>query len=318
MASSRRSVPLGRLSGAFLAAGALGLAAISVDAGSREAHVLAAHATGAAHITDSRGGQAIVSAARMGPGSSVSGTVTITNTGDAPGAVFLSKSGLSDTPGAGGGVLSSKLVLKVEELPALTEVYRGSLGAMTERSLGTTAPGAQRTYRFTLTLPHGTGDNDYRDASASVNFDWGANTAVSEPEPPTTTDPPLPPSTVTTPPPTATTPPTPPPAGDTTPPRLTLVPGRAQRMKKGAVTITAKCDEPCRIVAVSRGAKASPATELAAGTAVKLKITLSKKDVKALTKAIKKRKKGSVALAITARDRAGNAGAANVKVALKR
>ena len=89
-------------------------------------------------------------------------------------------------------------------------------------------------------------------------------------------------------------------------------------MKKGAVVVTAKCDEPCSIVTVSRGAKASPATELAAGTPVKLKVTLSKKDVTALTKAIKKRKKGSIALTITARDRAGNAGAAKVKVALKR
>ena len=311
----RRRLAPGRAAGGLLASAALVMAAGPIQADEDGAQVLAADASGAARIVDSRGGAAIISASRLGPGNSVTGTVTITNDGTAPGALFLSKARLSDTPGGGGGVLSSRLQLKVEQVPAGTQVYQGSLGAMSQRSLGTAAAGAQRTYRFTLTMPHGVGDNAYREGRTSVDFEWRADTLPGTPHPPPTTAPPPPPTSTT---PTTPPPAPPPPAGDTTAPRLSLAPGKPQKLKRGAVTVTATCDEPCRVTGVSRGAKASPASEIPAGKPTKLKLKLSKKDAKALAKTVKKRRKGSVALAVTAADRAGNRATAAVKVKLKR
>src|SRR5688500_18307317 len=103
------------LAGGLLAATALTLAAAGVDADPDGPAARAAAATGAAAVSDSLGGQAIVRADALGPGNSVTGTVTIANRGDATGAFTLAKSAVDDIPGSGGGLLSGRLVLQVEE-----------------------------------------------------------------------------------------------------------------------------------------------------------------------------------------------------------
>jgi hypothetical protein len=120
----------------------------------------------------------------MVPGSSTSGTVTITNSGDVAGTFTLSKTSLTDTPGANGGQLSGVLDLKVEDVTKAgspVTVYSGKVGAMGAQSLGSFAANEARTYQFTVTFPNGgsassptTGDNAYKGSSMSVGYQWDA------------------------------------------------------------------------------------------------------------------------------------------------
>src|SRR3712207_6563935 len=71
----------------------------------REPALHATAATGNVKLVSSRGGAAILSAQGMDPGDEVSGSVTISNAGDAPAAMALSTSDLVDSPGIGGGRL---------------------------------------------------------------------------------------------------------------------------------------------------------------------------------------------------------------------
>ena len=96
----------------------------------------------------------------------------------------LSKTSLTDTPGANGGQLSSVLDLKVEDVTneaSPVTVYSGKVGAMGAQSLGKFNAGAARTYKFTITFPDGgtpssptTGDNAYKGSSMSVGYQWDA------------------------------------------------------------------------------------------------------------------------------------------------
>jgi spore coat-associated protein N len=134
--------------------------------------------------SNSKEGAAVLTAVKMLPATSTNGTVTITNSGDVAGTFTLSKTSLTDTPGANGGQLSSVLDLKVEDvtIPASpVSVYSGKVGAMGAQSLGSFAAGEARTYKFTITFPDGgvpssptTGDNAYKGSSMSVGYQWDA------------------------------------------------------------------------------------------------------------------------------------------------
>jgi spore coat-associated protein N len=136
-------------------------------------------ARGALSISNSKAGRAILRGTAMRPGDSVSGTVTIADTGDGPGLFELSTSNLLDKPGAGRGVLSERLRLVVEDLstaPA-TRVYDGSLAALSIAPLGELRAGEHRTYRLTVTFPGGAGlgaTNAYETATSAAEFDWTA------------------------------------------------------------------------------------------------------------------------------------------------
>jgi spore coat-associated protein N len=134
--------------------------------------------------SNSKEGAAVLTATKMLPGTSTNGTVTITNSGDVAGTFTLSKTSLTDTPGANGGQLSGVLDLKVEDVTnagSPVSVYSGKVGAMDAQSLGSFAAGAARTYKFTITFPDGgvpssptTGDNAYKGSSMSVGYQWDA------------------------------------------------------------------------------------------------------------------------------------------------
>jgi hypothetical protein len=115
------------------------------------------------------------------------GTVTLSNTGDGPGAVTLTLSSLVDTNAANpGSLLSTKLNVKVDEMDStFTSVvgtkYNGLASAFPGAgvALGTWQPsGASQThyYRFSVTWP-GTGsggDNPFQGATSRMDFDWSA------------------------------------------------------------------------------------------------------------------------------------------------
>jgi spore coat-associated protein N len=128
--------------------------------------------------SNSKAGSAILTASKMKPGDSVTGSVTITNDGDLPGTFTLSTSSLAETAvGTGGGHLADVLQLKI--MDGTTQIYNESIKSVGTITLGTWAAGAAHTYDFTVTFPDGgtpgsnsTGDNIYKKAGMSIQFDW--------------------------------------------------------------------------------------------------------------------------------------------------
>jgi hypothetical protein len=165
-------------------------------------------ATGAVHITNSREGQALLSAAGMRPGGGVSGTVRIGNDGTAPGRFSVRAGGVQDSPGPGGQRLSAsvRLVLfDITDVRAPVTVYAGPPAALGDVGVGTLAPGQYRDFLFSVTLP-GTADNRLQGAGMSLGFEWRATPAPVATPTPTPTPKPKPKPTPT-PVPTPTAPP---------------------------------------------------------------------------------------------------------------
>jgi hypothetical protein len=127
----------------------------------------------------------------MRPGDSVTGTVTIGNTGTLPGDLTLSTSNLVDVPGAGAGALSATLNLLIQDVTnpgSPVSVYSGTIPSMAPVSLGSLAAAASRDYSFRVLFPDtGAGDNAYQGSSLSVRFDWTATNPGDDTAPPETT-----------------------------------------------------------------------------------------------------------------------------------
>jgi spore coat-associated protein N len=282
-------------------------------------------ASGTLSQSNSRSGAAILTAAGLTPGDSRSGEVTIANTGDLEGAFALSKSGLSDTPGGGGGTLSGVLELLVQDVTgAPATVYSGKLAAMGPLPLGDWNAGTSRTYRFTVSFPDGgappsetSGDNAYKGSIVAVQYDWAA--AGEEP-----------------------------PAGgdggrgaesagsggsgsagqvrDTTPPRLTLSGRKGQRLlRRRRLDLVARCDEPCSVTASVRGATAAKRRnfpswrgQLKAWARTKLSFRLSKRTLAALKKTLERRKRMTLRVTVRAVDGAGNAASSRLRLPVRR
>lgn len=171
------------------AAGALAVTGSLPLRSPRAATARTAFASGVFAQSNSRNGAAILGASAMRPGDAVSGEVTITNTGDLAGAFRLSRVDLGEQPGAGGGLLSTRLALQVLDVTdpgAPSALWSGALGAFTDRDLGTFQPHQARSYRFTATFPDaGPGsDNAFAGASTTTRFVWAAS--ADEPAPPVT------------------------------------------------------------------------------------------------------------------------------------
>jgi hypothetical protein len=136
-------------------------------------------ASGALSLSNSKDGVAIFTASNLAPGHSTEGTVTIANTGSAPGSLALSTSELSDSAGTYGGTLSEVLDLRIADTGSGAEIYSGKFDAMPEQQLSSLVPGESRAYRFSVSLPDSgspaadwSGENIYQRASASVSYDW--------------------------------------------------------------------------------------------------------------------------------------------------
>jgi hypothetical protein len=294
---------IARAGGGLLAAGALAIAGIA-DAGSQGPVAFASSATGAALVSESLGGDAIVKANGIGPGDSVTGSVTIVNNGDATGAFTLAESGLTDTPGSGGGILSSRLHLEVQEIATGRQVYSGGIGAMDTRSLGYLRPDQSRAYQFTVTFAHGAGDDAFSQSDMTVAFDWSAVTGEPPAEPPA--------GTQTSEPPRGT------PTADTRPPRVTIKSRDPQRLRGRQATITITCDERCFLVGMSREAKPKPRERLLAGVPTRQRVRLSHADQRLIRQRLRRHPHTTLALALTVKDRAGNRATTGFPVRVRR
>jgi spore coat-associated protein N len=130
-------------------ASALAAVAVAIGSGatftSSSANPSNTFSAGILSQSNSDSNAAILTASNMIPGSSASGTVTITNTGTVNGAFSLSESDITDTPGPNGGKLSGDLQLTVTNVTNSSSpvtVYSGALNAMPTEALGTIAPGS--------------------------------------------------------------------------------------------------------------------------------------------------------------------------------
>lgn len=102
------------------------------------------------------------------------GSVTIQNTGDIDGVFSVDKTVVSDST-APANPFANRLEVTITS--GATTVYSGSLSGMSAAAAGTIAPGASKTYNFSVKfLDGGTGgaDNAYKGASVTVDYNWEA------------------------------------------------------------------------------------------------------------------------------------------------
>lgn len=135
-------------------------------------------------VATAPGDSAVLVARNLAPGQAQAGEVTVTNAGDASGGFALSASGLADA----GAPLSGVLQLVVADLTASREVYEGPLSGLSTVALGTLAQGEAHRYRFTVSFPGGSpDDNAYQGASTQVTFVWSATAIATSGSPPAAT-----------------------------------------------------------------------------------------------------------------------------------
>jgi hypothetical protein len=173
----RRWIPLFVYLGLAVGAAAVALAGVG---GQPQARAETIAAAGAFEISNSQDGLPIFGAAGIAPGDSTSGTVEIADPGSEPVALVLRRGGLVDTPGLGGGALSSRLqmtITDVTEPASPLAVYAGPLASMPAQAAGRLEAGETRTFEFTATLPDSGApaiQNEVQGASTAVAYAWTA------------------------------------------------------------------------------------------------------------------------------------------------
>jgi hypothetical protein len=252
-----------------MALAAIGLAVAAPGGDHELARAELQAASGAVHIANSHAGQALFAASGMRPGQSVSGTVTIGNDGDARGSFALVATGVQDSAGPYGGLLSGRLQLQVLDTTDPQNpvtLYAGGLAGFGGLDLGALGPGDRRDYRVQATLPDGGapgsaggGDNRFQGSSTSLGLEWrAAQIAVPTPtpEPPAAPVTPVPPAVPVTPAPPAPTPapapaPTPAsPTGEALADALGL-PAARTCIKKRRLTLRLKAPAGAKIVSAT-------------------------------------------------------------------
>jgi hypothetical protein len=161
-----------------MALAAIGLAVAAPGRGHDPARASLQAASGSVSISNSLAGAAVLTADDMRPGGSADGTVTIGNDGDVAGRFGLDVVDVVDTPGPGGGALSGRVVLTVDDLTAALRLYSGPLAGFPESDVGTLEPGDEHEFRLTLAWPTGSGDDNLFQGSAlSLGLSWHAGVA---------------------------------------------------------------------------------------------------------------------------------------------
>jgi hypothetical protein len=119
-------------------------------------------------LLNSGDGQLIVSALALCPGQSRQATLTLTNAGTVQGDVTVEGVGLSDVPAT--PALSSVLTLTFTDVASGTDLWSGTMGALTTAPLDTLAPGASREYRVTVAYPAGATDPALQGAQTALTL----------------------------------------------------------------------------------------------------------------------------------------------------
>jgi spore coat-associated protein N len=183
---------------AALALGALGLA-VAAPGRPEAPAVELREASGALSISSPQNGQTLFSAGGLRPGQSVSGTLSVVNSGTRAGVLSL-RASVTDSPGVGGGRLSEQLALTVADVtggqtPGI--LWSGTPATLGEIAIGALPGGRQRDLLISAFLPEAGTDNAFQGASVSIGLEWGAvgaavATPTPTPEPPAPQDPGVP------------------------------------------------------------------------------------------------------------------------------
>ena len=154
-------------------AGAVGASVTLGLFGSSSANPRNVVSAGSMSQVNSAGNAAIMSAQGLVPGERVEGEATIQNAGDARGDFRLLATDVEDDPGSGGGLLSERLVLRVEDADVGEQVYEGPLGEL-DADLGTWAPEETHRYVFVVTFPAHADDDAFQRSTLTATFVWDA------------------------------------------------------------------------------------------------------------------------------------------------
>jgi hypothetical protein len=170
-------------SAAVMAVAGAAIALPGKDAAQSPEPVLARVTAPLAH-SNSRDGQAILTAANLRPGEQRTGEVTIKNEGHA-GVLYLVAHGPVDSSSPSGQRISDRLSMTIADTTGNVRTLAvGPLSTIaTCQALGELAAGEQRTYRFTVTFPEGGAggaDNGLAGATARVDYEWLETAAVRD------------------------------------------------------------------------------------------------------------------------------------------
>ena len=164
------------------------LVALDAPAPTRAPAFALTGAGGALTLANDRQGAAILQAGDLRPGDVAEGVVTLSADRDV--ALSLRSQPGVELAGAGGGMLSDRIALAIDDVTdpgAPAAVYSGPLAQLPELALAGLAGGEQRRYRFRAMFPAGAGDNAYQGASLTTAFEWTAvapTPAPPDPDPP--------------------------------------------------------------------------------------------------------------------------------------
>jgi hypothetical protein len=153
--------------------------AIAVGSGatftSTSGNTISAVTTGTLTQTNSKSNAAIFNLTNMKPGDTVNGGVTITNTGTLP-ADFSLTQALSANAFADKTTGDNYLKLTITNVTDNKQVWAGNFGALVDGAsnpLGEFAPGAAKTFRFSVTLD-AAAPNSEQGKTANATFNWDA------------------------------------------------------------------------------------------------------------------------------------------------
>jgi spore coat-associated protein N len=164
----------------LFAAAALGCAALAASPRPEHPQIALRAAHGAVRVENSRDGRAIIAAGNLRPGQTVTGSVSVTNSGEQPARLLLRSSLPRGVAGPYGGRLGDVLRVRIEQHAARDRtIAKGRLVEVAGcHDLGKLAPGRTRTYAMTATFPRGDRrDNRYARARVTVDERWTASAA---------------------------------------------------------------------------------------------------------------------------------------------
>jgi spore coat-associated protein N len=170
--TSRRGRILLPLAG-LLVAGAIAVGS-GADFDSSSANTDNSVTTGSLAQTNSKNNSALFNIGNLKPGDSVTGSVTITNSGSLPASFNLKETATN------GFANPDLLTLKITDAAApSTAVWSGTFGTLGTADLGSWAPGEQREFVFTVSLSQAA-TNAEQSKTATATYEWGAVQAAAQ------------------------------------------------------------------------------------------------------------------------------------------